>query len=256
MKKCKNIECENNILDNRTYCSLSCRNIYVNRYVRNYSKNGDAINQKSIHTYEKNKKYCLNPECGKEIPYEKRRNNYCDSSCATSHTNTKRICTWGNNIKEGLNKHYKKNGYSPKKVCEVCGNEFSGRNKYCSIECGKNKKRENIDEYIRYRLDCKFKFNLSDYPNEFDFSLIEKYGWYKAKNNGDNLGGVSRDHMFSINEGYKLGIDPYFLSHPSNCKLMIHTENISKNKKSSITKEELVERVNNWDLKYPKQMGL
>jgi hypothetical protein len=65
-----------------------------------------------------------------------------------------------------------------------------------------------------------------------DGSLIEKYGWYKAKNNGNNLGGVSRDHMLSVSEGYKLSIDPYFLSHPANCKLMVHSENISKNKKS------------------------
>ena len=58
--------------------------------------------------------------------------------------------------------------------------------------------------------------------------------------------------MLSVNEGYKLGIDPYFLSHPANCKLMIHTDNIRKNKKSSITKEELIERVKNWEIKYPK----
>jgi hypothetical protein len=252
MKKCKNTKCENNIPDNRTYCSLSCRNVYVNKHIRDYSKVGKTISQKSTQEYEKNKKYCLNPECGKEIPYNKRRNNYCDGSCSSSHTNTLRTCTWANNIKEGVKKFHKDNGYCPIKICGFCSNEFSGRNKYCSIECVKNKKRVNTDDYVRYKLDCKFKFNLSEYPNEFDFSLIEKYGWYKAKNNGNNLGGVSRDHMLSVSEGYKLSIDPYFLSHPANCKLMVHSENISKNKKSSITKEELIEKVTNWDLKYSK----
>lgn len=252
MKKCKNVECNCDIPDNRTYCSLSCRNVYVNKHMRDYSKTGQSISQNSIKEYEKNKKYCLNPECGKEIPYNKRRNNYCNGSCSTSHTNSQRVCTWGDNIKEGLAKYHKDNGYSPIKLCEFCNSEFSGRNKYCSIECSKNKKRENVNDYVKYKLDCKFKFNLSDYPNEFDFSLIEKHGWYKAKNNGNNLGGVSRDHMLSVNEGYKLGIDPHFLSHPANCKLMIHTENISKNKKSSITKEELIQRINNWELKYSK----
>jgi hypothetical protein len=252
MKKCKNIECENNISDYRTYCSLTCRNIYVNKHIRDYSKVSNTISQKYVDSYEKNKKHCLNPECGKEIPYEKKRNNYCNSSCSTSHNNTKRICTWGDSIKEGVIKYHIKNGYTPYKICGFCGNKFSSRNKYCSIDCYKNKRKEHIDEYIIYKLNCKFKFDLSNYPNEFEFYLIEKYGWYKAKNNGNNLGGVSRDHMLSVNEGYKLGIDPYFLSHPANCKLMIHTDNIRKNKKSSITKEELIERVKNWDIKYPK----
>jgi hypothetical protein len=252
MKKCKNIECEKLIPDNRTYCCLSCRNVYVNKHIRDYSKAGITITQKSIKKYEKNKKYCLNPECKKEIPYEKSQNDYCDSSCSTSHTNTQRVCTWGDKIKEGIVKYHLDRGYSPYKICGFCGNEFTGKNKYCSIKCFKNKKREHLDEYVKYKLDCRFKFNLSDYPNEFDFSLIENYGWYKAKNNGNNLGGVSRDHMLSVNEGYKLGIDSNLLSHPANCKLMIHSENISKNKKSSITKEELLEKINKWDLKYPK----
>ena len=74
MKKCKNIECENNISDYRTYCSLTCRNIYVNKHIRDYSKVSNTISQKSVESYKKNKKHCLNPECGKEIPYEKKRN--------------------------------------------------------------------------------------------------------------------------------------------------------------------------------------
>ena len=28
-----------------------------------------------------------------------------------------------------------------------------------------------------YRADCKFKFNLKDYPDEFDFDLIKQFGW-------------------------------------------------------------------------------
>ena len=83
-------------------------------------------------------------------------------------------------------------------------------------------------------------------------SLIEKYGWYKAKNRGDNLNGVSRDHMLSVNEGFNMKIDPYLISHPANCKLMVHTDNVSKHKKSSITKEDLIERINSWDKKYSK----
>jgi hypothetical protein len=34
-----------------------------------------------------------------------------------------------------------------------------------------------------------------------------------------NLGGVSRDHMIAVRDGFNLGIDPKLLSHPANCKL-------------------------------------
>jgi hypothetical protein len=59
-------------------------------------------------------------------------------------------------------------------------------------------------------------------------------------NKNNNLGGVSRDHMFSVREGFEMGIDTKIISHPANCRLMVHTENISKNKKSILTIEELL----------------
>ena len=107
-----------------------------------------------------------------------------------------------------------------------------------------------MDEYKKYRLDSNFKFNLSDYPDEFDFSLVEKYGWYSPSNKKNNLGGVSRDHMLSVKEGFEMQIDPKIISHPANCKLMIHTENISKNKKSIITIDELILRIEIFNKKY------
>ena len=92
---------------------------------------------------------------------------------------------------------------------------------------------------------------MSDFPDEFDFDLIKKFGWYKAKNRGNNLNGVSRDHMFSVSEGFKQNIDPYLISHPANCKLIIHNDNQKKKHNSSITLEELKLKIKNWDLKYP-----
>ena len=95
-----------------------------------------------------------------------------------------------------------------------------------------------------------FKFALCDYPQEFDISLIKQFGWYSASNRGNNLNGVSRDHMFSCNEGLKQLIDPYLISHPANCKLMLHSLNASKRNKCSITFKQLKERVNVWNKKY------
>jgi Rps23 Pro-64 3,4-dihydroxylase Tpa1-like proline 4-hydroxylase len=105
-----------------------------------------------------------------------------------------------------------------------------------------------MTEFKIYKAETNFKFNLSDYPDMFDFSLIEKYGWYSPSNKKNNLSGVSRDHMLSVKEGFELGIDPKLLAHPANCKLMIHNDNVSKNKKSSITLEELLERIENFKI--------
>ena len=114
-------------------------------------------------------------------------------------------------------------------------------------------KSEGLD---RYRQLCKFKFSLKEFPNEFDFKLIETHGWYKPKNRGNNLNGVSRDHMFSVKMGYDLNISPYYISHPSNCKLMIHNENSKKHSNSTITIDELYNMVNSWDLLYLKKNAL
>ena len=119
-------------------------------------------------------------------------------------------------------------------------------NTFCSKECYKYNRRKNSDIYKSYKNYCKFRFNLADYPDEFDFSLIRENGWYSPTNKKNNLGGVSRDHMLSVKEGFELGIDPKLLAHPANCKLMIHTENISKSNNSSITLEELLERIENF----------
>lgn len=101
----------------------------------------------------------------------------------------------------------------------------------------------------RYRQLCRFTFNVYDYPDYFDLKLIELYGWYKAKNRGDNQNGVSRDHMFSIKEGYINNVDPYYLSHPANCILMRHVDNNKKKTNSTITFSELVEKIKSFDEK-------
>lgn len=143
------------------------------------------------------------------------------------------------------------------KVCPLCKKEFTTlrkNKKYCSVECAREAKREkdlkNKEELHIYRLMAKFQFGIKNYPEEFDFKLIQDFGWYEAPNRGDNPKGVSRDHMFSVNEGYKQGIDPYYISHPANCKLMRQEDNFKKLTKCSITKEELFQRVKEWNEKY------
>jgi hypothetical protein len=101
-----------------------------------------------------------------------------------------------------------------------------------------------------YRADCQFKFNLSDYPDEFDFALLTEHGWYKPKNRGDNLTGVSRDHAVSVRYGFDNNLPAEHLSHPANCVLMQHGKNVSKGMKNTMTYEELLRRIDAWDRKY------
>lgn len=143
------------------------------------------------------------------------------------------------------------------KKCKYCNRDFIVSHigqEFCSRECARNYRRlkeiKNLEEQKIYRSQAKFKFALSSYPNEFEFNLIKESGWYKASNHGDNLKGISRDHMFSVDEGYKQGIDPYLISHPANCKLMKHEDNFKKLTKCSITIDELQKRIREWNLKY------
>ena len=262
MNKCKN--CGKEIKKNRVYCSLTCRNVYVNKNLRDYNKNSNAIKEKTLQKYLENPKFCLT--CKKQIPFQKRENKFCDSSCAAKHNNSSRdnkrsfskkgienirIATKKRTI-ERLGNEYNEFINNPKK-CVECGTKLNFTNrkrKFCCRKCSNIYNRKHLNDYQKYYRDCQFKFALNEYPNEFDFSLIEKYGWYKAKNHGDNLNGVSRDHMFSIKEGFELGVDSKLISHPANCKLMIHVDNKKKHTKSSITVEELKTRISNWNLKY------
>ena len=131
-------------------------------------------------------------------------------------------------------------------TCASCGVVFISRafQKYC-YDCA--------DLLTRYRVQASFKFNIYEYQDKFDLSMIDKCGWYspngyKRRNKQPNLGGVSRDHMYSVHDGLINGVNPSLLSHPANCQLMLHNgENNKKNSKSSITLEVLQERISLWE---------
>ena len=140
-----------------------------------------------------------------------------------------------------------------KGTCPICNKDFTGTTQnqvYCSRKCWNLFQKERVNERRRYKLDCQFDFNLSDYPVEFDFELLKKYGMYSAYNRGNNLNGVSRDHLYSISKGFKNKIDCNIIKHPANCKLVIHSENNKKNDNCDITIEDLKDKIKSWDKKY------
>lgn len=242
------------------FCSTVCRNRWISS--RNDYK---RISEKL--------KYPQNncQECGKLYDYEPRK-KFCSHSCAAKNINRvrpkevyqKQSETMKRKIQNGefqmpsqigCQKPSKKVLF--KKICVFCAQEFeigaSHKNKkYCNVACRREaeKPKGPKQALAAYRRECAFDFALKDYPNEFDFELIKKYGWYAPKNHGNNLSGVSRDHMLSVREGYEKNISPDILAHPANCQLLVHNENVSKSKKSSISLEELIERIQNWDTKY------
>lgn len=195
-------------------------------------------------------------KCGKKFIVIEREKQFplkdkyfCCDFCAHSHTQTEE-----QNLSRSLKlkgKYFKPRVGPKERICKQCGKTFINRKRhFCSDECLKNWKRRNQIGLKKYRTECQFTFALNQYPEEFDFTLIEKYGWYKASNHGNNLNGISRDHMYSVYDGFINNIDPKTISHPANCKLMQHTENSSKHNKSSITLEELLDRIKKWNKKY------
>lgn len=151
--------------------------------------------------------------------------------------------------------HHKRKGKNFPPILEIeclyCYKKFikiRHTQQYCCKNCWMADNKENRTEWIQYQIECRFKFNIYDYPSYFDLQLIEQYGWYSAKNRGGNLNGISRDHMISAKYGFRNNISPEILSHPANCQLMLQSENSKKKTKCSLTLEELHKKIQNFNV--------
>lgn len=131
---------------------------------------------------------------------------------------------------------------------------------YCAALLPDSKKKycQTCYPNIRhYRTLASFKFNVFNFPAEFDLELIAQHGWfspngYMRRNKQPNLEGVSRDHLLTVADGFKLKIDPTILAHPANCRIVLHNGPNGNNSKksSSIALPELMERIAQWNSKY------
>lgn len=205
--------------------------------------------------------YLLNPKtcknCNTKLSYSKKSNKFCDSSCAATYNNlnsspdrkrgpepkihwltgkerlkeARRLKSWTVNICGPYSKLFKS-------TCSVCKLETIGSKwrKFC------NEHSQNYSHAQRAKY--WFTFKLSDYPDLFDFSLLKKYGMRNSK----NPNGVVRDHRVSVAEAIKNNYDPYYIKHPLNCELMLHSENSKKNVKSSLKYNELKKIVDEYEL--------
>lgn len=102
--------------------------------------------------------------------------------------------------------------------------------------------QEKLNKVI-YREQCQF--NLAGIIEKIEgFELLKKFGMYHRTSNKT---GVVRDHIVSVQYGYNFGIDPKVISHPANCKFILHSDNAKKSMMCGITIEELHQRINKWD---------
>jgi hypothetical protein len=227
-------------------------------------------------------KCCL---CGKEFIRKVREingNTFCSHSCSAKVTNKerkgkykvinkiqKRVCKCG--AKFESNRYYKKctscrikesknnsliiNGKCETiSKCNICGEKYiysTTKNRYCSDKCKKKYLKEKM-KYAQYRELCEFGFGIRTYIDEFDYDIVKKYGWYCTDKGKENYGGVSRDHIYSVMDGFKNKISPEIISHPANCQLIRQKDNSSKYDKSEITIDKLNEKIKYWNEKYGK----
>jgi len=229
-----------------------------------------AVRQSKDKKYGAKKDFCVTcAKCNKdftvserELQFPKKKKYFCSVKCGHSHEITKEQRRQISSTLTGL--PYA-DPIAVTKNCIHCNKPFTYIKHYtkrdkeiCSTACTKraNNKAKQVGQPTTiksYRADCAFKFSLNDYPEEFNFTLIETYGWYKPKNKGDNLTGVSRDHAVSVRYGLDNNLPAAHLAHPANCVLMQHGKNVSKGTANSITYEELLNKISEWDKKYTPQ---
>lgn len=197
-----------------------------------------------------------------------RGKQFCNSSCAATYNNKHR--TRRPSSKPRPTHHYlcqcckleKVSTDRRRKLCEDCSVKLSPHRDRKSVNvrtCPKcNTEEISLGRFqhelcpscrtiTEYRGLCNFTHDLRNYPEEYDLSLLEEHGMFHPKKNPT---GVSRDHLYSVYDGYHNKVDPSLLKHPANCAIMLQTDNSSKHSSSSITYEELLERIRIWDAKY------
>ena len=178
---------------------------------------------------------CHNPDCVEFTT----NNKYCSRQCGAIVNNQHR---------SGESRTKFKSIKAPKptnsRTCVCCNRVETTKGRFQSDKCS------FCNDSLTYRGQCEFKFNLKDYPSEFDFRLLNEHGMFSPRNNPK---GVSRDHMLSVRYGKDNKIDPKIISHPANCRLMLQGDNTRKQSESSITLNELMIRIAEWDSKYPSK---
>ena len=206
-----------------------------------------------LQKYQKTLKQCK--QCGETFKPWGKDAIYCGHSCSASTVNSLRgPRTEATKLKiaKSIEKH---NALNPRKKkieivgkfskiyicnCKHCASKFISRIKkqYCELH--------RLLYSSSSKSGYKFTFNVYHYPDLFDIDLLDRTGWFSPGGRAGkwNINGLSRDHKVSVTEAIKNGYDPFYITHPLNCELMLHSDNNKKKTKSSISYGELIEIVN------------
>jgi hypothetical protein len=232
--------------------------------------------------YNSNPNFCTN--CNSKLDYKTRNNKYCSRSCSATVNNSNRIVTeeQKNKTSESVKQflfslsdeeylNYIRSTHPNKNISKIeelrirkipqdivgeytkiylCTCKYTGKLWYSTTI--KQIHPSCINSKKDYSYQCRFNFSISKYNEWFLYTseLINKYGWYStpgSRSGIKNLNGCSRDHLYSVSDGFKNNVDPKIISHPANCDIKPHSINQIKNSKSSITLEELMSRIERFE---------
>lgn len=129
--------------------------------------------------------------------------------------------------------------------------------KYVFLHTGVKKKIREIHEESGYWRSIEDKepyqiyFEKSSFKHGFktnninEIELIKKYGIFCPKT---NTKGCVRDHLLSRRYGFDNNIPIWIISHPANCEVILHSENVRRSMTCDnlISLEELLRRIENW----------
>jgi len=115
---------------------------------------------------------------------------------------------------------------------------------------GRWRKIEDVSGYEIYFKDAAFRhgFEFNSLTTDTEKELLRDHGVFDNKS---NTKGCVRDHLLSRRYGYDNNVPPEIISHPANCEIVLHSENVRRRSvrdgDDQITLEQLMERINKFD---------
>jgi hypothetical protein len=191
-------------------------------------------------------KKCL--QCCNSIPWNNRKGIFCSQSCSATYNNSGTTHT--EQTKQKISKSLIFDTCTLTKIrfskCRVT-NKY-----YVSNINGVKQRNPYYQTPIKkeYRRKCNFTFDIFDYAEEF--SVSSNTSFYSGRKNPDTSA-LTKDHMYSVYDGFNNNIPFDIIAHPANCRLITQLDNVKKGKKSVISIEELYMRIEVWNKKYPPQ---
>lgn len=104
--------------------------------------------------------------------------------------------------------------------------------------------KHKTSEKALYKDQCQFQFNPYQYKNILGYNLLLSNGLFHPINRPN---GMCRDHIISIEYGWRNKIPPSIISHPANCQFLTNVDNIKKGSGCSFSLKQLMERITPWN---------